>query len=144
MAVRHPGRGRTRHDPHWMMPPTGWPGLSDRLTSAGGPPGHAWIQSATMSLGSDGNSGTGTSRPAVTRKLTPPTNEAGEVIGPDLAETLAKLDTSVPHPARRYNYWLGGKDNFAVDRESGDRIVEMFPTVRLAAQENRMFQRRAV
>jgi S-adenosyl methyltransferase len=32
------------------------------------------------------------------------------------------IDASVPHPARRYNYWLGGQDNFAVDRESGDQI----------------------
>ena len=32
-----------------------------------------------------------------------------------------KIDTSVPHSARIWNYWLGGKDNFAVDREAGDR-----------------------
>jgi hypothetical protein len=50
----------------------------------------------------------------------------------------------VAHPARRYNYWLGGKDNFAADRESGDRIAAMFPTVRTAARENRAFLRRAV
>jgi hypothetical protein len=31
----------------------------------------------------------------------------------------------VPHPARRYNYWLGGTDNFAVDRESGDEFGEL-------------------
>jgi hypothetical protein len=33
-----------------------------------------------------------------------------------------EMDTSAPHPARRYNYWLGGTDNFAVDRESGDEF----------------------
>ncbi|MFJ8578345.1 SAM-dependent methyltransferase [Micromonospora sp. NPDC093277] len=53
------------------------------------------------------------------------------------------LDTSVPHPARRYNYWLGGKDNFAADRAAGDEMVKLFPTVRLAALENRAFLRRA-
>src|SRR5215207_5785356 len=55
-----------------------------------------------------------------------------------------RVDTSVPHPARRYNYWLGGKDNFLADRESGDAIASMFPTIRLAAVENRRFLRRAV
>lgn len=55
-----------------------------------------------------------------------------------------RVDTSIPHPARRYNYWLGGKDNFQADRESGDAIAAMFPTVRMAALENRRFLRRAV
>jgi hypothetical protein len=55
----------------------------------------------------------------------------------------AKIDTTKPHPARRYNYWLGGKDNFAADRESGDLIEQHFPTVRLMAMENRRFLRRA-
>jgi hypothetical protein len=54
------------------------------------------------------------------------------------------FDTTVAHPARRYNYWLGGKDHFAADRESGDEIERAFPTVRLAALENRDFLRRAV
>ncbi|MFI7539841.1 SAM-dependent methyltransferase [Actinoplanes sp. NPDC049599] len=48
-----------------------------------------------------------------------------------------------PQPARRYNYWLGGKDNFAVDRASGDEIERAFPTVRTMAVENRQFLRRA-
>jgi hypothetical protein len=55
-----------------------------------------------------------------------------------------RVDTSVAHPARRYNYWLGGKDNFAADRESGDAIAAAFPAVRIAAIENRRFLRRAV
>lgn len=49
----------------------------------------------------------------------------------------AIIDTFRPHPARRYNYWLGGKDHYAVDRESGDQIAEAFPTIRTAARENR-------
>jgi hypothetical protein len=56
----------------------------------------------------------------------------------------SKVDTSVAHPARRYDYWLGGKDNFAADRASGDAIEAMMPTVRLAVRENRDFLRRAV
>jgi hypothetical protein len=54
-----------------------------------------------------------------------------------------ELDASVPQPARRYNYWLGGKDNFAVDRASGDEIAKVFPTVRTMAVENRRFLQRA-
>jgi hypothetical protein len=54
------------------------------------------------------------------------------------------IDTSVAHPARRYDYWLGGKDNFAADRESGDAIAAKFPAIRIAVMENRRFLRRAV
>ncbi|MBL7257270.1 SAM-dependent methyltransferase [Paractinoplanes lichenicola] len=54
------------------------------------------------------------------------------------------VDETRVHSARRYNYWLGGKDNFAVDRESGDLIAKNFPTIRITAVENRGFLRRAV
>jgi DNA-binding PadR family transcriptional regulator len=54
------------------------------------------------------------------------------------------IDTSVPHPARRYNYLLGGKDNFAADRESADAIEAQLPGLRIAARENRHFLKRAV
>src|SRR4051794_26308492 len=54
------------------------------------------------------------------------------------------LDPSRAHPARRYDYWLGGKDNFAVDRESGDAIERILPSIRTAAVENRRFLQRAV
>src|SRR3954453_13107577 len=54
------------------------------------------------------------------------------------------MNTSVAHPTRRYNYWLGGKDHFAADRESGDLLANAFPTARIAAQENRDFLRRSV
>ena len=53
------------------------------------------------------------------------------------------IDPTQPHPARRYNYWLGGKDNFAADRASGDELEKLFPKVRLGAQANRALLRRA-
>jgi hypothetical protein len=53
------------------------------------------------------------------------------------------IDTTVAHPARRYNYWLGGKDNFAADRASGDAVEAAMPTIRLMAVENRRFLGRA-
>ncbi|GGR59629.1 hypothetical protein GCM10010168_93080 [Actinoplanes ianthinogenes] len=58
--------------------------------------------------------------------------------------TIDRLDTGVPHPARRYNYWLGGKDNFAADRESGDLLAKSYPAARVAARANRAFLQRAV
>jgi hypothetical protein len=54
------------------------------------------------------------------------------------------INASVAHPARRYNYLLGGKDNFAADRESADELVRQFPTVRMAALANRGMLQRAV
>jgi hypothetical protein len=54
-----------------------------------------------------------------------------------------EIDTTVAHPARRYNYWLGGKDNFAADRASGDAVEAAMPTIRLMAVENRHFLGRA-
>jgi hypothetical protein len=55
-----------------------------------------------------------------------------------------KFDSGVAHPARRYNYWLGGKDNFAADRESGDLLAKSYPAARIAARANRAFLGRAV
>ena len=55
-----------------------------------------------------------------------------------------EIDTSVAHPARRYNYYLGGTDNFEADRISGDAGMAAFPTVKVSVMENRRFLRRAV
>src|SRR4051795_4042531 len=55
-----------------------------------------------------------------------------------------RFDTGVVHPARRYNYWLGGTDNFAADRESGDLLARSYPAARIAARANRAFLGRAV
>jgi S-adenosyl methyltransferase len=62
----------------------------------------------------------------------------------DTNRPATELDTSVAHPARRYNYWLGGKDNSAADRESGDAIAAAFPTIKQAVRENRTFLRRTM
>jgi len=55
-----------------------------------------------------------------------------------------RIDMTKPHPARRYDYWLGGKDNFQADREAAEAIAAVFPHIRTAARENRAFMRRAV
>jgi hypothetical protein len=54
------------------------------------------------------------------------------------------IDTSVAHQARVYNYLLGGKDNFAADREVGDKAIQVYPDLPVAARANRAFLGRAV
>ena len=54
------------------------------------------------------------------------------------------IDTSVPHNARVWDYWLGGKDNFEIDRRMGDTIREMFPVISDVAGASRKFLGRAV
>ena len=53
-------------------------------------------------------------------------------------------DTSVPHIARVYDYWLGGKDNFAADRQFSDQLLEAYPICAWIARHNRAFAGRAV
>jgi hypothetical protein len=60
-----------------------------------------------------------------------------------LAE-LAKIDTSKPHSARVWNYWLGGKDNYAADRAAGDAVLAAVPIIVDTARQSRQFLRRAV
>src|ERR1700758_851 len=55
-----------------------------------------------------------------------------------------RIDTGKPHTARIYDYYLGGKDNFAADRRTAERAMESWPAVRTAVRENRAFLGRAV
>jgi hypothetical protein len=54
------------------------------------------------------------------------------------------FDTSVAHVARVYNYWLGGKDNFAADRAAAEQAMAAFPDIVHSARANRAFLRRTV
>jgi hypothetical protein len=54
------------------------------------------------------------------------------------------FDTSVAHVARVYDYWLGGKDNFAVDRAAGDQAIAAYPDIVYSVRANRAFLARAV
>ncbi len=60
------------------------------------------------------------------------------------APELRDIDASVPHSARIWNYWLGGKDNFAADREAGDEFLAVYPGQRDKARAVRHFLARAV
>jgi hypothetical protein len=63
---------------------------------------------------------------------------------PPSAADVGKIDTSVAHPARIYNYWLGGKDNFAADREAGELVIASRPGLRESVRANRAFLGRVV
>ncbi len=54
------------------------------------------------------------------------------------------IDTSVAHPARVYDYWLGGKDNFGADREAGDQVIAAQPAILVGVRANRAFLGRTV
>lgn len=54
------------------------------------------------------------------------------------------VDVSVPHSARVWNHWLGGKDNYPVDRAFGDQIVSLYPQIAVDARAGRAFLVRAI
>lgn len=53
-------------------------------------------------------------------------------------------DFSVPSTARMYDYFLGGKDNYAVDREAAEEVIAAYPETRILARANRRFLTRAI
>jgi hypothetical protein len=64
---------------------------------------------------------------------------------PDLDQDVsARINTGVAHPARVYDYWLGGKDNFAADREAAEQVIAVRPAIRADVRANRAFLGRAV
>ena len=60
------------------------------------------------------------------------------------ADQSGPVDTTVSHSARIWNYWLGGKDNYQVDREAGDRVAAMLPSIVAQARADRAFLGRAI
>ncbi|MGW7257305.1 SAM-dependent methyltransferase [Streptomyces sp. NPDC054834] len=63
----------------------------------------------------------------------------------DVAVSLrARINTDQPHTARIWNYWLGGKDNYEVDRAAGDQIRALHPGIGEYARADRLFLGRAV
>jgi hypothetical protein len=62
----------------------------------------------------------------------------------EASQRALEFDTSAPNTARMYDYWLGGKDNFAADREAADRQARAIPQLPWLARQNRGFLQRAV
>ena len=67
----------------------------------------------------------------------------GQGTGTD-PELPPDINTDVAHPARVYDYWLGGKDNFPADRALAEMMIQAIPNMRGLAAANRAFLRRAV
>jgi hypothetical protein len=63
---------------------------------------------------------------------------------PDNGYQSPDIDTSVAHQARVYDYLIGGKDNFAADREVGDKVLQAYPDSAVGSRANRAFLGRAV
>ena len=59
-------------------------------------------------------------------------------------DPVPEIDTSVAHPARVYDYWLGGTNNFAADREAAERVLEATPGLRERVRAGRDFLVRVV
>ncbi|MCX4911454.1 SAM-dependent methyltransferase [Streptomyces sp. NBC_00878] len=53
------------------------------------------------------------------------------------------IDTSRPHSARMYDYYLGGKDHFDIDKRAAETVAEAYPGIFVCARENRSFMHRA-
>src|SRR5256885_8262862 len=62
----------------------------------------------------------------------------------EASDVQARLNTDVPHSSRIWNYWLGGKDNFAADRAVGDQVRQVYPDIVEVARASRAFLGRAV
>jgi hypothetical protein len=60
------------------------------------------------------------------------------------ADLASKIQPEVPHAARIWNYWMGGKDNFEADRAAGDAVAAVYPDIVTMAVESRKFLIRAV
>jgi len=63
---------------------------------------------------------------------------------PGAAAEPLSFDTSIAHPARIYDYWLGGKDNYEADRQAAEHAAEANPDILPGVRANRAFLRRAV
>jgi hypothetical protein len=70
--------------------------------------------------------------------------EIVSVEGSAAEAAVPEIDTSKPHPARMYDYYLGGKNHFAADRETAEKGLAAWQAGRTAARENRAFLGRAV
>jgi hypothetical protein len=80
----------------------------------------------------------------VTSEGTPAPGEPRESTPPPGHDAALSIDASVAHVARVYDYWLGGKDNFAADRLAGEQAIQAYPDIVYSVPANRAFLARTV
>jgi SAM-dependent methyltransferase len=80
----------------------------------------------------------------VPSKDTPAAQQKGDGTASFGHEVPLSIDTSVAHVARVYDYWLGGKDNFAADRVAGEQAIQAYPDIVYSVRANRAFLARTV
>src|SRR5579875_2694038 len=73
----------------------------------------------------------------LTERTSSMTELSRSLVPDDAAGEPRDINTQVAHPARVYDYWLGGKDNFAADREAGEQAVKAYPDLVIAVRANR-------
>ena len=73
-----------------------------------------------------------------------PAEDGRESTPPPGHDATMSIDTSVAHVARVYDYWLGGKDNFAADRRAGEQAIQAYPDIVYSVRANRAFLARTV
>ena len=73
-----------------------------------------------------------------------PAEDGRESTPPPGHDAAMSIDTSVAHVARVYDYWLGGKDNFAADRRAGEQAIQAYPDIVYSVRANRAFLARTV
>ncbi|QJT03331.1 SAM-dependent methyltransferase [Streptomyces asoensis] len=76
--------------------------------------------------------------------MTSPLSGSSDAGSGGTGSPFLKIDTSKPHPARMYDYFLGGKDNYEVDRDAAEQFIKAAPEVRDGVRANRHFMHRAV
>ena len=59
-------------------------------------------------------------------------------------EPMSAIRADVPHSARIWNYWMGGRDHYPVDRAAGDAFAEVYPDIVISARQFRQFLIRVV
>jgi hypothetical protein len=80
----------------------------------------------------------------VTSEGGPPDPDPRDGTPPSAHEVTLEIDTSVAHVARVYDFWLGGKDNFAADRAAGEQAIQAYPDIVYSVRANRAFLARTV
>ena len=86
----------------------------------------------------DSQDAAATRSPSAEHPCTHPARPQAWMSGLQPADPGPRFDPSVPHPARVYTYWLGGKGHYRADRRAAEQVIRSRPQVVAGARANRM------